>query len=84
MFITWIFEILFAGGGGSEKNYGYDDLPTSEPSSTGRNSTLLSLNDFEDTETLEKSRVESGMEWSYETLKSGFRNKGYTWPLTTL
>jgi hypothetical protein len=63
-----------------KKNYGYDDLPTNEPSSTGRNSTLQSPNNFEDTETLEKSCVESGMELSYRTLKGGFRNKGCTQP----
>ncbi|WJX30283.1 hypothetical protein P8452_18842 [Trifolium repens] len=75
----------------SEKSYGYDDVPTSEPSSTGRNSTLglgskadihtlQSPNNFDDTETSEKSHIESGMELSYGTLKGGFRNKGYTRP----
>ncbi|GAU48187.1 hypothetical protein TSUD_141760 [Trifolium subterraneum] len=75
----------------SETNYGYDDVPTSEPSSTGRNSTsglgskadihtLQSPNNYDDTETSEKSHTESGMELSYGTLKGGFRNKGYTRP----
>ncbi|CAJ2636585.1 unnamed protein product [Trifolium pratense] len=75
----------------SETNYGYDDVPTSVPSSTGRNSTLglgsktdihtlKSPDNYDDTETLEKSHIESGMELSYGALKGGFRNKGYTRP----
>lgn len=78
----------------SEKNYGYDDLPTSEPFSTGRRSTLglvsqadvhilqssHNFDDTVDTETLENSHVESGTELDYGTLKGGFRNKGYRRP----
>ncbi|XP_024641289.1 sericin 1 isoform X2 [Medicago truncatula] len=75
----------------SEKSYGYNDLPTSEPSSTARNSnlhlnskadihTLQPPNNFDDAETSDKSHIDSGMELSYGTLKGGFRNKGYIRP----
>lgn len=75
----------------SEKNHGYDELPTSEPSSTRRSSisgsgpkanihALQSPNNFNDTETLEKSRMESEAELNYGTLKGGLRNKGYRRP----
>lgn len=75
----------------SEKNYDYDDLLNREPSSTGRSfisglgteadiHTFPSPNSFDDTETLENSRIESGTELNYGTLKGGFRNKGYTRP----
>ncbi|CAI8594639.1 unnamed protein product [Vicia faba] len=73
----------------SGKNYGYDDSPTSELSSTGRNSTLglgskediytpQPSNNFDYTETSESSHIESGTELNYGTLKGGFRNKGFT------
>lgn len=63
----------------SGKDYGYDDSPTSDLSSTGRNSTL-GLDSKEDiyTETLENSHIENDTELNYGTLKGGFRNKGFT------
>ncbi|CAL5186373.1 unnamed protein product [Lathyrus oleraceus] len=73
----------------SGKSYGYDDSPTSELSSTGRNSTLglgskeeictlQPPNNVDDTETSENSHIENGTELNYGTLKGGFRNKGFT------
>ncbi|KAJ1421060.1 Vacuolar protein sorting-associated protein Ist1 [Sesbania bispinosa] len=75
----------------SEKNFGYDNLPTSEPSTKGRSSllgidlkanthALQSPDTNNDTETLEESRIESGKEFNYGTLKGGLRNKGYRRP----
>ncbi|XP_061352639.1 uncharacterized protein LOC133297491 isoform X2 [Gastrolobium bilobum] len=75
----------------SEKNFGYDDSPSSRSSSKGRNSILgldlkanihapQSPDTLNDTEALEESRIESGKELNYGTLKGGFRNKGYRRP----
>ncbi|XP_027357639.1 dentin sialophosphoprotein-like isoform X2 [Abrus precatorius] len=65
----------------SGKNFSYDDLPDSQSPSKGRSSILgLDLKANNDNETLEESRLESGKELSYGTLKGGFRNKGYRRP----
>ncbi|CAJ1951586.1 unnamed protein product [Sphenostylis stenocarpa] len=63
------------------KNFGYDDLSASVPSTRERSST--SGLDFEannDTETLQELHTESGKELSYGILKGGLRNKGLKRP----
>ncbi|KAK7314359.1 hypothetical protein VNO77_32879 [Canavalia gladiata] len=65
----------------SEKNFGYDDSPASQPPPKGRGSILgPDLKENNDHETLEESRIESDKELNFGTLKGGFRNKGYKRP----
>lgn len=74
------------------ENHGRDDLPTNEPSSKGRRSSILdfdskrnihalqSPNNVDEAEISEKSFMEDGIELNYGTLKGGRRNKSYWQP----
>nr|KYP41748.1 IST1-like protein [Cajanus cajan] len=59
----------------SEKNFGYNDLPASQPPTKERSTILgLDLEANNDTETLDDKEL------SYGTLKGGLRNKGFKRP----